>query len=65
MQNAKHAYIEFHSQVEELEKQWSREHHLVAKGGVELLSIEKEDFFYLTKVNEGRWIRLGRMLSFN
>ena len=41
-------------QVEELEKQWHRENHLVAKGGVELLSLEREDFFYLTKFNEGK-----------
>jgi len=42
-----------HSDVEELEKQWHRENHLVAKGGVELLSLEREDFFYLTKFDEG------------
>lgn len=40
-------------QVEELEEQRPRQHHLVAKGGVELMTLEKDDFFYLTKLDEG------------
>ena len=39
--------------IEELEKQTVRENHLVAKGGVELLSLDREDYFFLTKLDEG------------
>jgi len=41
-------------QLEGPEKQWQRKHHLVAKGGVELLSLQAEDFSYITKADEGK-----------